>query len=79
MELVNAIFDNISFDMFVYKKNDGVSNDILKYKVWEKDETTSILLSLNYYSKRKIKNSKNTFIGYNLVSYAVFFLQFIYS
>ena len=62
IELVNAIFDNISFDMFVYKKNDGVSNDILKYKVWEKDETTSILLSLNYYSKRKNISKKDIFI-----------------
>ena len=36
--------------MFVYKKNDAVSNSIIKKGTWEYKETKSILTALSYYS-----------------------------
>ena len=50
---MNAVFEDINFKMFVYKKNDGVSIDISKNKVWESEETQSILSALNYFSVKK--------------------------
>ena len=48
--IMNAVFEDINFKMFIYKKNDGVSIDISKNKVWESEETQSILSALNYFS-----------------------------
>ena len=39
--------------MFVYKKNDTVSNSIIKTGSCERQETESILEALSFYSKKK--------------------------
>jgi hypothetical protein len=52
LEKVN--FNNIIYDMFVYKNNDYVSSLISNIKVWEKDETDNIIKALSYFSKKKI-------------------------
>ena len=54
-------FNNISFDMFVYKNNDGVSETIINNGEWEKESTNILLKSLEYYSKKK-KLPKNKII-----------------
>ena len=51
--IMNAVFEDINFKMFIYKKNDGVSIDISKNKVWESEETQSILSALNYFSVKE--------------------------
>jgi hypothetical protein len=50
-------FNNKSFDMYVFKNSDIVSNYIFYSKRWEEDSTNKILEVLNYYSiKKNIKN-----------------------
>ena len=46
----NANFLNLSFDIYVYKKKDVVSDNIIKNKNWEADSTKNLLDALNYYS-----------------------------
>ena len=60
--IMNAVFEDINFKMFIYKKNDGVSIDISKNKVWESEETQSILSALNYFSVKKNILKKDIFI-----------------
>jgi len=52
-------FNNISFTLFIYKKNDGVSEIIQKHGAWEKKESINLLNSLNFYSKKKMLPNKN--------------------
>ena len=53
IETMNAVFEDINLKLFIYKKKDGVSIHISKNKVWEKEETKSILSALNYFSVKK--------------------------
>ena len=62
IETMNAVFEDINLKMFIYKKNDGVSIDISKNKVWESEETQSILSALNYFSVKKNILKKDIFI-----------------
>lgn len=81
IKITNAEFKNKSFNMFVYKKADAVSEEIINLKNW----TNNILNALDYYSK-KIKLNNNIYIidiganiewytftlskfGYNLISF----------
>ena len=52
--------------MYVYKKNDVVSNNILRTKTWESLTTKNILSALFYYSKKY--NLSNHLILYKLNS-----------
>ena len=52
LEKIN--FNNINFNMFVYKNNDSVSSLLSDTKVWEKDETENIIKALTYFAKKKI-------------------------
>ena len=60
LEKVN--FNNIIYDMFVYKNNDYVSSLISNIKVWEKDETDNIIKALSYFSKKKNITEKDIYI-----------------
>lgn len=56
IKLTKANFMNNSFDMFVYKEKDIVSEDIIKMGEHEGIDTNNILNALFYYSKKlKIK------------------------
>ena len=48
-----ANLNKVSFDMFVYKKNDAISNYIMDSGSWEPEETKSLFDSLLYYSRKK--------------------------
>lgn len=66
---------NKSFDMYVYKNEDKVSNSIrFRYK-WESSETKKIINALNYYSSLKIIPNDNIYIidiGANVGWYTLF-------
>lgn len=66
---------NITFDMFVYKNKDIVSNSISKRKSWDSFGTKNIIKCLDYFSK-KTKTPKNDIfildIGANIGWYSLF-------
>lgn len=72
---IKVNFNNIEFNMFVYKKNDIVSKTISELGVWEEDSTNKLLSCLNYYSEKK-KLPKNDVtivdIGANIGWYSFF-------
>ena len=39
IKLAKVIFNNITYNMYVYKKDDTVSDYISRYNVWEKNST----------------------------------------
>ena len=53
IKLAKVIFNNIKYNMFVYKKKDIVSSYISKRNKWEDKETNEIIYGLNYYAKKK--------------------------
>ena len=59
LKCVKTSFNNNSFNIFVYKKNDVVSKFISDYGSWEGDHTKNLLNCLEYYSiKNKLKKSE---------------------
>ena len=60
IKISNANFNNISYNIFIYKEKDIVSNDISKKHQYENRETYNILDGLNFYSK------KNNLINQNI-------------
>ena len=60
--LGKAIYENISFNMFIYKKNDIVSDSIYNQNKWEASCTSNIIDGLNYYSKIKNLINKDIYI-----------------
>ena len=62
IKLSEAHFNNITYNMFVYKENDIVSNTISDNHHYEKDETYNILDGLNFYSKKKNLINNNIYI-----------------
>ena len=58
----NAEFNNKTFNMYVYKEGDIVSDIIIKSKTWEENSTNIILNTLNYFSKKKKINKNNIYI-----------------
>ena len=62
IKLVNVKFDNLTYNMFVYKKSDCVSNYISKYKIWEKHEAHNVISGLNFYSNKKNLINKEIYI-----------------
>lgn len=56
-------FQNISFNMFIYKKNDAVSLSIKKTGAWEIDSTNNLLKCLNFFQlKEKLPKNEITVI-----------------
>jgi len=60
LEKVN--FNNNIFKMFIYKKNDIVSNYLSATKVWEKYETDNIINALSFFSRKKNLAEKDIYI-----------------
>jgi len=76
IKITKANLNKVSFDMFVYKKNDVVSNSILDFGSWEPKETKSLSDSLSYYSKKNNISENDIFIldiGANIGWYSLFF------
>ena len=72
--MTNIIFDNITFNMFVYKKGDCVSGSIMKHKSWEIPHTKELLSALEYYSKKQNIPNHDIFvldIGANIGWYSL--------
>ena len=62
IKLVNIRFRDESFKIFVYKKEDIVSNYISYNKNWEKEETNNLLSALNYYSNKLNVSKENIYV-----------------
>ena len=76
IKIAKANLNKVSFDMFVYKENDAISNYILDSGNWEPKETKSLSDSLLYYSKKKNISENDIFIldiGANIGWYSLFF------
>lgn len=73
--------NNITFDLFVYKNKDVVSDNILKKKNWEPPETNNILKALDYYSEKKNLKNEDIYIldiGANIGWYTFFLGKYGY-
>ena len=69
-------FENITFNMLVYKTDDIVSQTLSQYGFWEGTETKNILLSLLYYAKKKNLSKNDIYIldiGANIGWFSLFF------
>ena len=76
IKIAKANLNKISFDMFVYKESDLVSNSIFNSGSWEPKETKSLFDSLLYYSKKKNLSENDIFIldvGANIGWHSLFF------
>lgn len=62
IKFVNTKIVDMSFDIFIYKKNDIVSNFIAHKGNYESKEIKSILSSLLFYSKKKFISINNNYI-----------------
>ena len=72
---------NKSFDMYVYKNKDIVSNNIRFRQSWESSETKKIINALNYYSSLKNIPNDNIYIidiGANVGWYTLFLGKYGY-
>lgn len=76
LKIAKANLNKLSFDMFVYKDNDVVSNYISDFGSWEPEETKTLYDSLLYYSKKRNISENDIFIidiGANIGWYSLFF------
>lgn len=74
--LVNASYNDIKFNMYVYKEKDGVSSLITSTQSWEKYETDLLVEALEFYTKKyNIKNQDAYIIdvGANIGWYTLVF------
>jgi FkbM family methyltransferase len=62
IKLAKVIFNNITYNMFVYKNKDIVSYYISNRNKWEEKETNNIINGLNYYAKKKNLIYKDIYI-----------------
>ena len=62
IEVANAKYNNLTFNMYVYKKGDTVSEIISKYGSQEIVETKFLLLSLDYYYNKTNISKKDIYI-----------------
>ena len=53
IRLVNIKFESKKFKLYVYKRDDIVSNTIYSNKQWEEGETNKLLNSLKFYSEKE--------------------------
>ena len=58
IKITKVIYNNLNYNMYIYRTNDAVSDTISKANKWETFETKNILDALNYYSiKNNIKKT----------------------
>jgi len=72
---------NKSFYMYIYQKEDYVSNYIIKEKNWEGKDTKNLIDALNYYSSVKNIKNDNIFIldiGANIGWHSIFLGKYGY-
>lgn len=77
----NIELNNITFDLFVYKNKDVVSEEILKKKYWEANETNNLLKALDYYSEKKNLKKEDIYIldiGAKIGWYTIFLSKYGY-
>ena len=76
IKISNANFNNIAYNIFIYKEKDIVSIDISKKHQYENRETYNILDGLNFYSKKNNLINQNIHIidvGGNVGWYTILF------
>ena len=76
IKVAKVRFDDETFEMFVYKTNDFVSNDISLKGVWDYKESKILVSALHYYSKKKKITNKETYVldlGANIGWYSLLF------
>jgi len=81
IKLTKASFLDKSFDMYVYKSHDVVSNYISDGQNWESTDTRNIINALNYYSSLKNIPNDNIYIidiGANVGWYTFFLAKYGY-
>ena len=62
IKFAKVSFNNITFIMSVYKKNDIISKEIYKHQAWDRDGAYNLINGLNFYSKKKNLNNKDIYI-----------------
>jgi len=78
IKLTKASLLDKSFDMYVYKNRDAVSNSIRYFQNWESTVTRKLIKALNYYSSLKNIPNDNIYIidiGANVGWYTFFFAK----
>ena len=81
IKLTNVDLLNKSYNMYVYKREDYVSNNILREKNWEGKESKILIDALNYYSSLKNIENNNIFIldiGANIGWHSIFLGKYGY-
>ena len=76
IKVAKVRFDDETFEMFVYKTNDFVSNDISLKGVWDYKDSKILVSALHYYSKKKKITNKETYVldlGANIGWYSLLF------
>ena len=75
IKISKAYLNNITFNMYIYKEQDIISNSISTIGSLELSETNNLISSLNYYSE-KMKTNKNDIyildIGANIGWYSLY-------
>ena len=82
IRLVDVNFNDQKYNMFVYDKDDIVSNSIIRSKTWESRETNRLLNALKFYSnKTNIQNKDIYFvdIGGNIGWYSILLGRYGYN
>lgn len=62
IRLIDININNKKYQMYIYKKDDAVSNHIIKVKKWEENETNILLKGLNYYKNKYNIKSEDIYI-----------------
>lgn len=81
MIIVDVKFQDLTYNMHVYTKYDGISFNLIKKKTWESEETENVLKALNYYSNKKNIKNKDIYvidIGANIGWYSILLGQYGY-
>ena len=82
LKIANVSYLSQSCKMYVYKKNDIVSSQILQMGNWEEDETNNLLTALTFYSSIKQLKREEIYvldIGSNIGWYTLFIAKFGYN
>jgi hypothetical protein len=76
IKVAKVRFDDETFEMFVYKRNDFISNEISLKGVWEYKDSKILFSALHYYSNKKKITNKETYVldlGANIGWYSLLF------
>ena len=82
LKIANVSYLSQSYKMYVYKKNDTVSSQILQMGNWEEDETSNLLTALTFYSSIKQLKREEIYvldIGSNIGWYTLFLAKYGYN